>query len=94
MQFGHAGSCANAEAETATAKNKRLSEVGAHVPSSFDELGDKILYALLILLLILYSQVAFFPVVHLCSNLSVVGTGKDCAYNCQCVYVFKYQVSL
>jgi len=43
VQFGHAGSCANAEAETAVEKNKRLGEVGAHVPSSFDELGNTIL---------------------------------------------------
>jgi len=44
VQFGHAGSCANAEAETAIAKNKKLGEVGAFVPSSFDELGNTILY--------------------------------------------------
>jgi len=43
VQFGHAGSSANADAETATAKNKKLQEVGAHVPSSFDELGNTIL---------------------------------------------------
>jgi len=43
VQFGHAGSCANAEAETATEKNKKLAEVGVHVPSSFDELGNKVL---------------------------------------------------
>jgi len=40
VQFGHAGSCANAEAETAVAKNEALKIVGAHVPASFDELGD------------------------------------------------------
>lgn len=39
VQFGHAGACANADAETATEKNKALSESGAHVPPSFDELG-------------------------------------------------------
>lgn len=39
VQFGHAGACANAERETAVAKNKALSESGANVPSSFDELG-------------------------------------------------------
>lgn len=39
VQFGHAGACANAERETAVAKNKALSEAGASVPSSFDELG-------------------------------------------------------
>ncbi|XP_064647409.1 ATP-citrate synthase-like isoform X1 [Lineus longissimus] len=42
VQFGHAGSCANADAETATAKNVALKEVGAHVPDNFDELGDVI----------------------------------------------------
>ena len=42
MQFGHAGSCANADAETAMAKNKALRDAGAHVPSSFDELGNEI----------------------------------------------------
>lgn len=40
VQFGHAGACANAERETAVAKNKALSEVGANVPSSFDDLGE------------------------------------------------------
>ncbi|KAK3591986.1 hypothetical protein CHS0354_031493 [Potamilus streckersoni] len=42
VQFGHAGSCANAEAETAEVKNKALHEAGAHVPKSFDELGTLI----------------------------------------------------
>ncbi len=42
VQFGHAGACANAERETAVAKNKALAEAGAHVPSSFDDLGDVI----------------------------------------------------
>ena len=42
VQFGHAGSCANADAETAEAKNKALKEAGAHVPRSFDELGNLI----------------------------------------------------
>ena len=60
VQFGHAGSCANAEAETATAKNKKLREVGAHVPSSFDELGNTVLYVLLISLLISYLELVFF----------------------------------
>lgn len=46
VQFGHAGSCANAEAETAVAKNKALAEAGAHVPKSFDELGHVIKYVL------------------------------------------------
>lgn len=39
VQFGHAGSCANAAKETADAKNKALKDAGAHVPNSFDELG-------------------------------------------------------
>lgn len=40
VQFGHAGSCANSDQETATAKNKALREAGAYVPDSFDSLGD------------------------------------------------------
>ncbi|XP_026676432.1 ATP-citrate synthase [Diaphorina citri] len=40
VQFGHAGSCANSDAETAVVKNKSLAQAGAHVPSSFDTLGD------------------------------------------------------
>ena len=51
MQFGHAGSCANAEAETAVTKNTKLREVGAHVPSSFDDLGNTIMYVIDYLLL-------------------------------------------
>ena len=42
VQFGHAGSCANAERETATAKNEALRAVGVHVPTSFDELDHMI----------------------------------------------------
>uniref|UniRef100_A0A0R3RQL5 ATP-citrate synthase n=1 Tax=Elaeophora elaphi TaxID=1147741 RepID=A0A0R3RQL5_9BILA len=42
IQFGHAGASANAKAETATAKNLALKEAGAHVPHSFDDLGDEI----------------------------------------------------
>ncbi|WAR09851.1 ACLY-like protein [Mya arenaria] len=42
VQFGHAGSCANADAETADAKNRALQEAGARVPKSFDELGHLI----------------------------------------------------
>ncbi|XP_033103205.1 ATP-citrate synthase-like isoform X1 [Anneissia japonica] len=42
VQFGHAGACANGEAETARAKNKALEEAGAYVPRSFDDLGEKI----------------------------------------------------
>lgn len=40
VQFGHAGSCANTNRETATAKNEALRAAGAHVPTSFDYLGD------------------------------------------------------
>ncbi|XP_055541492.1 ATP-citrate synthase isoform X2 [Wyeomyia smithii] len=40
VQFGHAGSCANSDRETASAKNKALAAAGAHVPDSFDTLGD------------------------------------------------------
>ncbi|KAK6634855.1 hypothetical protein RUM44_000102 [Polyplax serrata] len=42
VQFGHAGSCANSLRETAVAKNASLLEAGAHVPNSFDSLGDLI----------------------------------------------------
>ncbi|XP_068146600.1 ATP-citrate synthase isoform X2 [Drosophila tropicalis] len=42
VQFGHAGSCANSDRETATAKNKSLREAGAYVPDSFDTLGELI----------------------------------------------------
>ncbi|XP_055687731.1 ATP-citrate synthase isoform X2 [Lutzomyia longipalpis] len=42
VQFGHAGSCANSERETASTKNKALKEAGAYVPASFDTLGDLI----------------------------------------------------
>ncbi|BES99753.1 unnamed protein product [Nesidiocoris tenuis] len=42
VQFGHAGSCANSDRETATAKNAALKAAGAHVPSSFDQLGEVI----------------------------------------------------
>lgn len=40
VQFGHAGSSAGSDAETATAKNKALKECGARVPPTFDSLGD------------------------------------------------------
>ncbi|XP_074659713.1 ATP-citrate synthase-like isoform X2 [Tubulanus polymorphus] len=40
VQFGHAGSCAQADAETATAKNQALKSAGASVPNTFDELGE------------------------------------------------------
>ncbi len=38
VQFGHAGASANAEAETAEAKNKAMAEAGIHVPKSFNDL--------------------------------------------------------
>lgn len=40
VQFGHAGSCANSDQETATSKNASLRAAGAFVPTSFDFLGD------------------------------------------------------
>ncbi|XP_067632890.1 ATP-citrate synthase isoform X2 [Eurosta solidaginis] len=42
VQFGHAGSCANSNRETASAKNKSLREAGAYVPDSFDSLDELI----------------------------------------------------
>lgn len=42
VQFGHAGSCANSDAETAVAKNKLLREAGAFVPNTFDSLGETV----------------------------------------------------
>ncbi|CAF1024122.1 unnamed protein product [Adineta ricciae] len=42
VQFGHAGSHADNDRETAVAKNKALKAAGAFVPNSFDELGDLI----------------------------------------------------
>lgn len=42
VQFGHAGSCANSDRETATAKNSALREAGAYTPESFDTLGELI----------------------------------------------------
>ena len=38
VQFGHAGASANADAETAAAKNKAMAEAGIHVPTSFNDL--------------------------------------------------------
>ena len=38
VQFGHAGASANADRETAAAKNKAMAEVGIHVPASFNDL--------------------------------------------------------
>ncbi len=42
VQFGHAGASANAEKETADAKNKAMAEVGIYVPESFNDLPNKI----------------------------------------------------
>lgn len=42
VQFGHAGSCANSNAETAVAKNQALRSAKAFVPDSFDTLGEEI----------------------------------------------------
>ena len=48
VQFGHAGASANAERETANAKNRALAQAGAKVPPSFDEL-DKVSWIILVL---------------------------------------------
>ena len=42
VQFGHAGSCANSDSETATAKNAAFRAAGAQVPDTFDTLDDVI----------------------------------------------------
>ncbi|KAG5324041.1 ACLY synthase, partial [Pseudoatta argentina] len=42
VQFGHAGSIANSNLETASAKNAALKAANAYVPNSFDNLGDLI----------------------------------------------------
>ena len=42
VQFGHAGASANADAETAAAKNKAMAEAGIFVPASFNDLPDTI----------------------------------------------------
>ncbi|MBN2005533.1 MAG: ATP citrate synthase, partial [Anaerolineae bacterium] len=42
VQFGHAGAKADHEIESADAKNAALRAVGAIVPESFDDFGDKI----------------------------------------------------
>lgn len=42
VQFGHAGASANAERETADAKNKAMAEAGIYVPDSFNDLPNKI----------------------------------------------------
>jgi ATP-citrate lyase alpha-subunit len=42
VQFGHAGASANADAETAAAKNNAMAEAGIYVPESFNDLPNKI----------------------------------------------------
>jgi ATP-citrate lyase alpha-subunit len=42
VQFGHAGASANADAETAVYKNQAMAEAGFYVPTSFNELPNKI----------------------------------------------------
>ncbi len=42
VQFGHAGASANAEAETAEAKNRAMREAGIYVPDTFNDLPAKI----------------------------------------------------
>jgi len=40
VQFGHAGASANAERETADAKNLAMKEAGIHVPESFNDIPE------------------------------------------------------
>ncbi|XP_015598559.1 ATP-citrate synthase [Cephus cinctus] len=42
VQFGHAGSIAHSNLETASSKNASLKAAGAYVPDNFDTLGDLI----------------------------------------------------
>ncbi|MFZ2891093.1 citrate/2-methylcitrate synthase [Sulfuricurvum sp.] len=42
VQFGHAGASANADAETAAAKNEAMAAAGIHVPASFNDLPHTI----------------------------------------------------
>ena len=42
VQFGHAGACAGSDRETASAKNRALSEAGIRVPSTFEDLPEYI----------------------------------------------------
>lgn len=42
VQFGHAGASANADSETAAAKNKAMADAGIYVPESFNDLPNKI----------------------------------------------------
>jgi len=38
VQFGHAGSFANSQLETAAMKNKQMAEAGFHVPNTFEDM--------------------------------------------------------
>ena len=40
VQFGHAGSFANSQLETAAMKNKKMKEAGIHVPDTFEDMPD------------------------------------------------------
>ncbi|KAI9862241.1 MAG: citrate synthase [Vezdaea acicularis] len=40
VQFGHAGSFANSQLETAASKNKHMREAGIHVPDTFEDLPE------------------------------------------------------
>ncbi|OTA58041.1 ATP-citrate synthase subunit 1 [Hypoxylon sp. EC38] len=40
VQFGHAGSFANSQLETAAMKNKQMKEAGFHVPDTFEDLPN------------------------------------------------------
>lgn len=40
VQFGHAGSFANSQLETAAMKNKMMREAGLHVPETFEDMPD------------------------------------------------------
>ena len=40
VQFGHAGSFANSQLETAATKNKSMSDAGFYVPNTFEDLPD------------------------------------------------------
>ncbi|TGZ83632.1 citrate synthase [Ascodesmis nigricans] len=42
VQFGHAGSFANSQLETAAAKNQAMAEAGFHVPATFEEFPQKL----------------------------------------------------
>ncbi|KAK7920615.1 ATP-citrate synthase subunit 1 [Apiospora marii] len=50
VQFGHAGSFANSQLETAAMKNKSMKEAGIHVPDTFEDLPQtlKIVYEKLV----------------------------------------------